>query len=121
MKKLQSIIAALAIGAAVFIPASAVITGCSTTAQRKSANTLESIHKTVDAAYDGYVDLVIRGTLKTNSFKIVANHYSTFQSAYLAAIIIVAGDTNGIAPVNITVYADNVTGAIGTALKEDKK
>jgi hypothetical protein len=98
-----------------------LILGCSTTAQRKAANTLESVHKTVDAAYDGYIDLVIRGTLKTNSFPVIAGHYTTFQASYLAAVLVVAGDTNGIAPVNITDKANTVTGAIGTALKEDRK
>ena len=68
------------------------------TVQQQAVKTLYSVHKTVDAALDAYLDLVIAGKLPTNSVPRVTAAYGEFQTAYNANLVFVSMNTNSAAP-----------------------
>lgn len=102
MKKLNIILGIIVIGITLMIPMLTTI-GCKTTPtqQKIAVNTLFSLHTTVDVALDGYLDLVNKHLLVTNSVSKVLNAYLTFQSVYNGAVVFVANNTNAVAPQNL--------------------
>jgi hypothetical protein len=60
--------------------------GCSTSQRRATYNTLYSVHVTTDAAYNGYLDLVVKGSVRTNDVPIVSRSYRNFQAGFTAAV-----------------------------------
>lgn len=68
--------------------------GCSTSQQRQSINTIRSTADAVNTAYAGYLDLVIRGDLKTNDVPRVSEAYNAFQLAFSAAITVATVSSN---------------------------
>jgi len=109
MKKL------LTIGLAVCIMA---FVGChSPTPQKRAVNTLKTIHQSVDAVYDSYLDLVVTKVIATNSLPRVSKEYDNFQTVYNAAVVIVVGDTNALAPVSVLNAATSFTTTVTEAKK----
>lgn len=66
--------------------------------QQQSAKTLFSLHKVVDASLDAYLDLVVQGKLPSTGVPKVMADYSTFQLAYNAAVELVVGNKDAVAP-----------------------
>ena len=99
--------------------APSIVTGCkhTPTQQKVAVNTLLSLHLTVDAALDGYLDLVRNGTLATNAVPKVLASYTQFQIAFNSAVLLVASNTNSAAPPNVGEAATSFLTAITSAKK----
>lgn len=98
---------------------SIVLIGCkSPTVQKQSVNTLFTLHKTADAALDGYLDSIHKGIVATNDLPKVLSAYTTFQNAYNAAVTLVASNTNAVPPQALQDAAAEFASAVSTA---DKK
>jgi ABC-type phosphate/phosphonate transport system permease subunit len=119
MKRFDSILAAILLTVAVAIPVS-TFSGCSTTQQRQTFNTVYSVGRTVDTAYKSYLDLVIAGALQTNGVPDIARQYSAFQTAFGAAVLVVTLNTNAPAPPELITAAANLTMQIEAAKKGPK-
>ncbi len=102
------------------IVAPAVITGCSTTQQRASYNTLYSVGQSVNTAYKNYIDLVIQGAVKTNNVPAISKAYNAFQAEFLVAVEIMALTTNAPPPAKLVGEAEALTVTITEASKEAK-
>ena len=77
----------------------ATMTACvHMTPQKVAVNSLFTAGKTVNTAYAAYVDSVLAGSIKTNSFPRVSTLYGEFQSAFGIAVAGLPG-TNSIGPV----------------------
>src|SRR5262245_4525777 len=104
MKNLRSLTALTALcimSCACAIPFVSLVafTGCkSPTVQRQAVNTLYSVHKSVDAAFDSYLDLVVKQIISAKHVLKVVNAYDDFQNVYNSALIVVASNTNSVAP-----------------------
>lgn len=83
------------------LPLLPIVTGCNTTQQKQTVNTLFTIGKSVNVTYAGYMDLVVEGKVSTNSVPKVAKAYNTFQGAFNAAVSMVAGNTNAVPPQSV--------------------
>lgn len=117
MKKLRLLFASIALACAIAVPV-AITTGCkSPTTQKLAVQTLFTVHKTADAALDGYLDLVIKGLVATNGVPRVSKAYNDFQSAYNAAVVVVAMNTNATAPQAVLDAAVNLSTTITTVKK----
>lgn len=112
MKKLCSILATLVITFAVVLPPAALITGCSTTQQTVTYNTLYSVEHTTVAAYDGYVKAVITGQASTNGLPAVSKSFNAFQASFLVALDAAQFNTNALAPANLMVESADVINLI---------
>lgn len=109
MRKLfTSVILALALA----IPLTVVVTGCTTTQQRKTVNTLFTLGQTVDAAYKSYLDMVVTGKLPTNNVPSVSARYSEFQTAFNAAVTLSTMQTNAPPSPVVQAAAANVLSAV---------
>jgi hypothetical protein len=96
----------------------AISTGCkSPTTQKVSVNTLFTLHKTADAALDGYLDLVNQGKLATNSVPKVLASYTQFQGVYNTAILFVANNTNAVPPQAVVDAAVDFANTVTSAKK----
>jgi hypothetical protein len=60
--------------------------GCRSTPQRISYNTLYSVQSVTVGAFDGYVAQVIKGNIPTNALPKVSQRFNVFQAAYLVAL-----------------------------------
>lgn len=85
--------------------------------QKIAVNTLSTVHQTVDVALDGYLDLVIKGQLSTNNVPVVLNAYGRFQQAYNAGLLVVANNTNAVAPQDVITAADAFNSVLSLAKK----
>lgn len=94
-----------------------VTTGCNTTQQKQTVNTLFTLGKTVNMTYAGYMDLVVAGRVSTNSVPKVAKAYNTFQDAFNAAVTVVAGNTNAVPPQSVYDAQAALVQAIASAKK----
>lgn len=70
----------------------ALLIGCSTSQRRASYNTLYSVHVTTDAAYTSYLDLVVKGSIRTNDVPAVSRSYRNFQAGFATAVELAAID-----------------------------
>ena len=95
----------------------AVILGCKSTPQTIAYNTLYSVEKATTAAYDGYVDLVIKG--KTTSLYVpsVSKAYDHFQASMFVALDAVQFNTNALAPSSLVIESDDLINLIKTVTK----
>lgn len=89
--------------------------GCTLPQQRITYNTLYSTHVAVDAAYDGYNDLVLKGAVATNDVPKVAQAYRTFQASWNLALQAAMFTTNAITPPTVAAQAMAVLSTISTA------
>lgn len=80
-------------GILVFVPPA--LNGCAKPGvHRQAVNTLFTTGYTVDTAYKSYLDLVVRGELKTNDVPRVSRAYMDFQKAFAVAVELAAMNTN---------------------------
>ena len=91
----------------------AIITaGCTTNQQKIAYNTLYSVEKSTTAAYDGYIDSVIKGISTTNGVPRVSRAYNTFQASFLVALDAAQFHTNALAPSALIVESMDVINLI---------
>lgn len=96
-----------------------VLTGCkSPTVQKKSVNTITTVGETVKFTLDGYLDLVVKGVLATNSVPTVMKAYGNYQAAYNASLTLVLGNTNAVPPQILQDAFTQFSTAVSTAKKE---
>lgn len=70
----------------------------------------------VDSGYKAYMDLVVKGAIKTNSVPEIANKYNLFQISYTAALQVAQfSPKDTAAPADVTVRANDVLSAIAIA------
>jgi len=79
-----------------------ITTAASCPHQRAEYNTIFAVEKTASAAYDGYVDMVIAGTLPTNDVPAVSLKFNQIQAACTLAAATSQAGTNAIAPAQLT-------------------
>lgn len=95
----------------VFLPSS----GCSTSQQRQTVNTLKSVADATDAAVKTYLDQVVAGKIKTNDVPSVMARYSEFQAAFNIALLAATLNTNAPPTPAVTASSANVRSAISVA------
>ena len=78
-----------------------VIVACTSTQQGVVLNSLSTLEQTATATYDGYLALVVKGTVPTNDVPKVSKLFNTFQSDMVLAVVAVQGNTNAVAPQNV--------------------
>ncbi len=74
---------------------------CAPTAQTTTYKTLASVESTTTAAYTAYLQLVVGGSLPTNSVPAISYDYNLFQAVMGATVAVAAQGTN--APVTTAV------------------
>lgn len=109
-----SVVSFVAIPAAITVG----VSGCSTSQQRKTVNTIASLGYTVDAAVKSYFDLVVAGKVATNDVPTVAKSYSLFQVAYNTALTVAALNTNAPPSVDLNNAASQTLLTITAAKKK---
>lgn len=103
------LISLLALGLISFV---LLCAACNTSQQRIAFNTLYSVEKATTAAYDGYLDSVIKGVTPTNGVPKVSRAYNHFQSSFVVALDGVQFNTNALAPASLVVEAQDVVNLI---------
>lgn len=91
-----------------------VMIGC---AGRAYYNTLASIQVTTSAAYDGYLDMVVTGKVKTNNVPAISKDYNMFQTVWMGAVAVAQFNTNAVAPSAVTDASIKVLNDITSATK----
>jgi len=89
--------------------------GCTSGQQRTSFNTIYSLESGVTKAYNGYVDLVIKGSVSTNSLPKIKKAFNDFQASELVALDAVQFNTNALAPAALVTEGQDVINLISTA------
>jgi hypothetical protein len=107
--KSLTIIAALV---AVCFLGSVIITGCTAPQQQVTFNTLYTVEHATVSAYDGYIELVIAGTVPTNGVPVVSKAFNAFQQSFLIALDVAQFNTNAIAPPSLVMESQNVINII---------
>ena len=79
----------------------ALIIGCTTPQQTTTFNTIASLEQTTHAAYQGYLALVLKGSVRTNDVPQVSKIYNDFQAGVILAATINQSNTNALAPSNL--------------------
>lgn len=90
------------------VGAGALVSGCKNpqpSTQLTALKSLSSTHVAVDAAYTGYMSLVIDGKVGTNGVPSVTRDYRAFQLVYNAAVDTVGLDPNAPAPAAVEAAA----------------
>lgn len=107
-----SLVICLLLPIAVFTPAA----GCkSSSTQSKAVTTMFTIGSGVDEAYKAYLDLIVMGSVSTNSLPSVSQKYMLFQQAFAAGIELTAGNTNAPVPTSVLNAATEFNKAVVTA------
>jgi hypothetical protein len=119
-KKLLALAACLGIIIAPLFIGSLAITGCTTTQQQTTYNTLYTVEHATVTAYDGYVGLVVGGTLPTNGVPRVSKAFNTFQASFLVALDAAQYNTNALAPSSLVVESQDVINLIANIKKDSK-
>lgn len=104
MKKLTSSLAM-----AVFLA------GCSTPTSTVTYDTLATTGVTVNSAYSAYLDLVVKGTVPTNSVPAISAAFNDFQGLYAAALAVAQFNPTNPAPANVAAAASNLVSKINAA------
>ena len=94
------------------------VTGGSPTVQKQSVNTITTVGETVKFSLDTYLDLVIKGTVTTNSVPVVLKAYGEFQTVYNSSLTLVLGNTNAVPPQILQDAAANFATTVSTAKKD---
>lgn len=92
-----------------------LLCGCPGPIQRTSFNTIYSLESGVTKAYSGYVDLVIKGSVSTNSLPKIKKAFNDFQASELVALDAVQFNTNALAPAALVTEGQDVINLISTA------
>ena len=104
MTKLKSLAAVLAV---------AFLIGCAS--QRATYNTLASVEATTTAAFDTYLNGVIKGYWKTNDVPLVSKDYNVFKLVWAGAVSVAQWNTNAVATQPVTDASAKVLADITTA------
>jgi hypothetical protein len=86
----------LFMGAITLVPS-----GCATSNQRTVYNTLATIKGSTDTAFNGYLDLILKKSIPTNSFPVVTKDYNLFQTVWGVALTAAQFSTNALAPADV--------------------
>lgn len=92
-----------------------VPTACQMTPRTIAYNTLYSVEKSTTAAYDGYLDLVIKGEVKKDGVPSVSQAFNRFQVGMQTALTAAQYNYNAPASQTVTDLAAAVLNAILTA------
>lgn len=114
MKRIFSI---LTLAACLMALTPIIQTGCTTTQQTVTYNTLYSVQKGVIAAYSGYNDLVVAGKIDAASLPSVAKAYQKYQVAYSLALSAAQFNPQAIAPPDVIQLANELLNAISLFTK----
>lgn len=104
MKKIRNLILCAFLCAAPMFTAAT----CKPTQQRLTYNSLASAGQSVNSAYSAYLDLVVKGSVATNSVPVVSKGYNDFQSAFGAAVAGAQFNLTNPAPQNVVDLMNNV-------------
>jgi hypothetical protein len=105
MKHIKSLAAVVAV---------AFLIGCASQG-KLLYNTLASVQTVTTGTYNGYLDLVVKGTLPTNSVPKISKDYNAFQSVWSAAVMVAQFNTNTIAPAVVVSASSNLLYEINVA------
>ncbi len=94
-----------------------VTSGCNTTQQRITANTLSATHDVVQSGVDSYFMATATGVASTNGIPVVASAYNKFQKVYVTAVDFAQNNTNALAPDSVIQEASDVAAVIGQFYK----
>ena len=75
----------------------ALLIGCASQS-RSTYSTLASVQAVTQGAYSGYLDLVVRGAIPTNSVPKVSASYDLFLSMWTASVQMAQWNTNAEPP-----------------------
>lgn len=115
MKKLEKYISILALCGLftfVFLPIGIAVHGCTSGPQRVAYNTLWSVEQTTTAAFDNYLQQVIKGNVSTNDLPNISQKFNAFQASMQVALDGVQYNTNAIAPANLQVLSADIINLI---------
>jgi hypothetical protein len=105
MNHIKSLATALAI---------ALLIGCASQ-QKLLYNTLASVQSVTTGAFNGYLDLAVKGTIPTNSIPKISNDYNTFEQLWTAAVMVAQFNTNTVAPPVVVSASSNLLYEINVA------
>lgn len=91
-----------------------VCAGCTATQQKIAYNTIYSVEVSTKATYDGYLTLVVKGQLPTNSVPQVTKVFNDFQASATLATVATQNNTNALAPSSLVDEANAVINLINT-------
>jgi hypothetical protein len=91
-----------------------IAVGCVTSHQQAVFNTLYTVEHTTVTAYDGYISLVVSGSIPTNGVPRVSKSFNTFQASFIVALDAAQYNTNAIAPSSLVVESQDVINLITT-------
>lgn len=86
--------------------------GCKSSPQTVAYKSLYSVETSVNAAHDSYLDLVVRGAVKTNDVPQVARAYDRFQAGMQGALSAAQFNYTNPAPAAVAQLATDVLNAI---------
>jgi len=92
---------------------------CTTSARRTMYNSLASVGYATQAAYDGYLALVVRQTISSKNVTTVSKAYDSFQAVYSSAVAAAQFATNAPATAPVIEASTKVFSEINRA-KEEK-
>ena len=101
----------LLIGAVICLTA-VINTGCSTTQQRTTYNTLAATEATATATVDGYYLAAAKGLAPTNGIPTVAKAYNDFQAVMQVSVILAQNNSNVLASSNVMQELSAVVSAV---------
>jgi hypothetical protein len=102
--------------AALAVASGFLLGGCQTPPSRIAYNSLATTGTTVSTAYQGYLELVLRGQVATNDVPAITAKYREFKASFDAACQLAAYSTNFTeTPVEVLAKAGAVTAAINQA------
>ena len=90
-KRLNGILVAAAVVAMI------VCAGCAGQS-RVLYNSLAAVQAGTSGAYNGYLDLVVKGKVTTNAVPAISRDFNLFQQTWSAAVMIASWNTNAVAP-----------------------
>ncbi len=96
----------------VYLLVAIVLIGCTSTQRTITYKTLYTVEKVTVAAYDGYVEAVIKGVAKTNEFPKISTMFNQFQQSFLIALTVAEFNTNAPAPVTLLVESQTIVNTI---------
>lgn len=85
---------------------------------RAKFNTIATLQAAGKSAFDGYVDGVIRGNIRTNELPAIGETYDAFQASVRVAIIKASGDSNAPVSPDLTIAGNKLFSAINLARKK---
>lgn len=92
-----------------------LLTACQLTNQTIAYRSLASVETSTVAAFDSYLTAVAKGKVSTNAVPKISKDFQAFQDAMRTATLLVQGNTNAVAPANLTAQSATLLNEISTA------